>query len=170
MTAILTVIGFITMVGGYQLNWLFVGGVAFLAGGYLGDHYNLMNNEWDLIIFSLIISGITILLSLYFRRIMLTFACFIIGGYVVYSLPRAFLWLSEWFTWQVFVITGILASILVTLWRSWGIILLSTIGGATIVVENVSFGGLDDLSMFIVLVVIGLTAQILLWQYGRQPE
>jgi len=169
MNALSVVIGFIGLISGSQLYWVFVGGTAFFIGGYLGGEYHLVNRELDLIIFSFVLSGIAVMLALYFRRLMVSLAGFFIGVYILTTLPAELGWSTRWITWHVSLLAGMISLVAVYSWYTWASIFLSTVGGAVAVIQKLNFGGISDLGIFIILFLIGLTAQILLWQYGK-PE
>jgi hypothetical protein len=46
-------------------------------------------------------------------------------------------------------------------------ILVSSLFGATLILQRMSFGALDNVTMFIVLMLFGIIAQFLIMQYGR---
>jgi len=167
MNALSAVIGFIGLISGSQLYWVFVGGVAFFIGGYLGREYRLISRELDLIFFSFLLSGIAVMLALYFRRLMLSLAGFFIGVYIFTTLPAELGWRSNWITWHVVLLAGIFSLVAVYSWSTWATIFLSTVGGSVAVIHKLNFAGIGDLTIFIILLMIGLTAQILLWQYGK---
>jgi len=167
MNAISGVIGFICLISGSQFYWAFVGGVAFFIGRYLGTHYHWVTRELDLIIFSFGLSGMAVMLSIYIRRLMIALAGFFIGIYIFQTLPAEFGWRMDWAAWYLFLLAGLVAGLAVFFWSSWATIMLSTIGGAAAVIQNLSFGGVSDTAIFIVLSVIGLTAQFIFWQYGK---
>jgi hypothetical protein len=170
MNAIAAVIGFINLISGSQLRWALTGGVAFFLGKYLGEQYRFFHRELDLILFSFVLSGIAVMLSIYFQRFVAVLAGFLIGAYIVQILPEELGWNIAWINWQVTVLAGSASALAVFSLDTWGKVILSTIGGSTAVIQNLNFGGIDNLSMFIVLFAIGFTAQFLLWQYGKVEQ
>lgn len=170
MNAISAVIGFINLILGSQLNWVFVGGAGFFIGRFLGERYHLVNKELDLILLSLVLSGIVIMLSIYFQRLMASIAGFFIGIFIINTLPDEFGWNITWISWQILVLAGIFSALAVFFWKTWSTILLSTIGGAAAIIHNIHFEGIGDLGMFTVLFVVGFTAQFLQWHYGKPDQ
>lgn len=167
MSAILVVIGFLILVTGHQSGWLYVGGVAFMSGGLLADQLSIAHTELEMIIFSLTSGALGALLVAYLRRIMVTIAGFISGGYVLYYLPAALGWDTGWINWILVALAGIASAILIFLWGPLPLILISTLLGATLIVQHLTFGSLGATGMFIVLSIFGLIAQWILWQYSK---
>jgi len=58
-----------------------------------------------------------------------------------------------------FIIGGVIGVILVGMFLDWALISLSTLAGASLVIEALSLSGGIGLVAFIVLIVIGITYQ-----------
>jgi hypothetical protein len=167
MGGIIVVIGFIILVTGHQSGWLFVGGIGFLLGSLLAERLEIVRNEVELIIFSLTSAVLGGLLVAYLRKLMVIVAAFISGGYICLYLPEAMGWDTNWINW-VYVLLAALASGLMTLiWGSLPVILISSVVGATLIVQNLQLGSIGPTGLFIVLVMFGLVSQWILWQYSR---
>jgi len=167
MSAILVVIGFVILVTGHQSGWLYVGGVAFLSGSILADQLNIVHSEIELIIFSLTSGALGALLVAYLRKILVTIAGLISGGYICYYLPVALGWETSWINWFLVTLVGLASAIMIFLWGALPLILISSLLGATLIIQHMTFGPISSTGMFIVLSIFGLIAQWLLWQYSK---
>ena len=169
MGVILVVIGFILLVTGHQTSWLYVGGVAFIMGSLLSERLNIAHTEIDMIIFSMTSGVLGSLLVAYLRRILVILATFLSGSYICYYLPQALEWNTSWINWVVILLVGLSSAIMTLVWGALPLILVSTLLGATLIIQNMHLGSIGPIGMFIVLTAFGLVAQWVLWRYSK-PE
>ena len=170
MNYILTVIGFLLLIAGNQLRWLYVAGTAFVLADIIITQYNLVVGEMNRLMVSFTSSVIGVMMFYYFNRIITIVVSFLTGGYVLLFLPRLLGWHMSWSPTLIFVIGGSIAAGLTIVWSTFAIILLTTLGGTTLVLQNFSFGNISNQAMALVLIVVGLTAQFILQQYSRPDE
>jgi hypothetical protein len=169
MNTIYVVIGFIILVAGHQSSWLFVGGIGFVVGSLIADQFELVRNEVEWILFSLVSGAISGLLVVYLRRIMLAFTAFLSGGYVCYYLPTILGIKTNPDFWVYALIGACLSAIPVLIWGSLPVIVISSMVGSTLIIQNLHFGSVEPTGMFIVLSIFGLVSQYVLWYYSK-PE
>lgn len=167
MGVILVVIGFILLVTGHQASWLYVGGVALLIGGLLAERLSFVRTEIDMIIFSITSGVLGSLLVVYLRKFMLFLAAFLSGSYICYFLPKVLGWDTTWINWVVILLVGLASAIITFVWGALPLILVSTLLGATLIIQNMRLGSIGPMGMFIVLTSFGLVAQWVLWHYSK---
>lgn len=167
MSVILVVIGFILLVAGHQGSWLYVGGVTLLIGSLLADQLNIVRKEIDMIVFSFTSGVLGALLVVYVRKFMVVLAAFISGGYICYFLPEALGWDTSWINWVIVLLVGLACAVMTFIWGALPLILVSTLLGATLIIQNMSIASVGPIGMFIVLTIFGLVAQWLLWHYSK---
>jgi hypothetical protein len=167
MSFILVVIGFILLVIGHQSSWLYVGGVALVMGSLLADRLSFVRSATDLIIFSFTSGVLGSLLVVYLRKFMLVLAAFLSGSYISYYLPEALGWDTSWINPVVVLLVGLASAIMTFVWGALPLILITTLLGATLIVQNMSLPSIGPMSLFIVAVIFGLVAQWLLWHYSK---
>lgn len=166
MQYLLIIIGFLTLVGGNQLPWIFVSGTAFVLTSYILEYFQLVQGETNIILISLTVGVIGVFLYYYLKRIPVIIAAFLAGGYISYAMPAMLGWNISWFGPLTFVIVGAIASAITFFWYTFGLILITTLSGALLVLQNFNFGSIPPQAMFIVLVMVGLVTQFVLMQYG----
>ena len=169
LNAVFIVMGFVILVTGYQLPWLFVACIGFITGHWLGQQPLIGLSGIPLITFS---SGFAIiggLLVTYIKKIMLVLAGFLAGVYICQYLPPALGWNSEWISWFVLAIGGLGAAAIIFIWQSLALIFVSSLVGATLVIQYIQIVRFPQVLLFVILFLFGITAQWLLWQYNR-PE
>ena len=165
MQLILIVLGFVSLVGGSQLSWMFVGTVFFLMGAELADIFRFNESEWQILTIASAAGMIGVFLSYYLRRITVLLAGFLAGGFISIYLPQVLGWKTFLESWQAFILVGAACGLIILLWYNLALILVSAVLGATLVVQNLSITAVSQEAMFVVLIIFGLTAQYVLMQY-----
>lgn len=167
MSAIRLVVGFLLLVTGTELHWLFVGAVVFLVTGLVPIQAYLPPGEqstWRMVVS---LTVLAILLALPFKRFMSGAASFLAGGFLALTLP-GFLGYPGGVTigWS-FLAGG--AAGLVLYWISpiLALMILSTLIGSLLVVEGMPAGPFHPLVLFGLFFFTGLGIQYLLLQWGE---
>jgi hypothetical protein len=160
------VIGFILLVAGSQIPWLFAGGIVFLVGDYAASHLYHFHSDLQLILYSLSAGVLGVLLALNLKRIILGVAGFFAGGFLVLSLPGILSWQFDLPLWQFSVGAGLVCMLLTLFSPVFTLILLSSLLGSSLIIQSVQFGSLSSQMMFFVLLILGILFQIVLYQYA----
>jgi len=167
MNAILAVLGFIILVAGNQSGWIFVGGLSFVIGHLITSYFDLVQSPMESVLYSLVSAVIGAMLVIYFKRILVVLAAAFVGFYVCLYLPPLLEMDTAWISLPVLVLAAILFGLVTLVWGALPLIVVSTLMGATLIIQNVQFGAITDLAMFFVLMMFGLIAQFVLWQYSQ---
>lgn len=170
MNALLVVIGFIILVAGHQSNWMFVGGIGFVVGSFLVREYRFVQTELESILFALTSGLLGSMLVVYLRKWMVVLASTVCGAYVCYYLPTALAWNTDWISLPILFVAAIASGVLVLIWGALPLILISTLMGVTLIIQYLHLVSISTLTLFIVLLLFGLIAQWLLWQYSLPLE
>ena len=161
------ILGGTLLVAGRKLFWLFVGAAGFVTGMQLASRFT-QSSEGLAIILGLILGIIFALLAIFLQRIAIAIAGFLAGGYILTALTGLVGLDAGAFFWIVYVIGGILGVILISLLFDWALIILSSLAGASLVVQGLfaesAMGGL----IYIVLFIIGVVIQASVLRYERQ--
>ncbi len=153
------VLGGALLVAGRKLFWLFVGAAGFITGVELATRFGHQSDLTALIL-GLVLGVIFALLAIFLQAIVIGIAGFLAGGYVL-SVLAAMLGLVPAGTtpWIIYIIGGVLGLILISLLFDWALITLSSLAGASLVIQglfpNAATGGL----LFIVLFLAGVIFQ-----------
>ena len=161
------ILGGALLVAGRKLFWLFVGAAGFVTGLQLASRFS-QNSEGMAIIIGLVIGVIFALLAIFLQRIAIAIAGFLAGGYILTALAVMLGLDAGALVWIIYVIGGILGVILVSLLFDWALITLSSLAGASLVVQGLfpqnATGGL----IFIILSIIGVLIQGSVLRYERR--
>ena len=146
------------LLGGRKLFWLFVGAVGFVTGMQLASSF-WQGPEGLAIIFGLILGVIFALLAIFLQTIAIGIAGFLSGGFVLTSLAGMLGTDTSPTNWIIYVIGGIIGVALVIFLFDWAIITLSSLAGASLLVQAfLPQGGVGGL-IFTILFIIGIAVQ-----------
>jgi hypothetical protein len=169
MKLILIIIGFLILVGGHQLYWLYVGGIFALLANHILTVFHLALSPTTFIVYSLASGILGILMTFFFRKIMIVLTSAIAGSYLSFFIPHVLGCNTAWIAWYTIVAAGIIVASIVYFWYAIPLSIISSLTGATIIIQNMSLANLDTLSFFLILCVFGIITQWILMQYST-PE
>lgn len=170
MQLITVVLGFVSLIGGAQLPWMFTGSAGYLVGIWLADIIGFNQNEWQVLAIASAVGLSVILITYYLRRLVIIIAGFSAGGYISTTLPAIMGWKTVLEDWQAILLVGTACAVILFLWFKLALVLVTTLAGATIVVQHLNLTMVSKEAMFVVLVVVGLTAQYVMLQYATPSE
>jgi hypothetical protein len=153
------ILGGALLIAGRKLFWLFVGAAGFVTGIQLATRFS-RGPDWLAIVIGLIIGVIFALLAIFLQAVVIWIAGFLTGGYVL-TVMAAMLGIdvSGATTWIVYIIGGIIGVILVGFLFDWALITLSSLAGASLVVQSFAPGGAMGGVIFFILFIAGVLIQ-----------
>jgi hypothetical protein len=163
-------VGIAVLTLGRKLFWLFVGAVGFVLGMSLATQFLGGQPDWVILLIALIAGLIGTLLALFLQRVAVGLAGFIAGGYITINLLAVLGWETGWIPWLSFVIGGVIGAVLVAALFDWALIILSSLTGATLIVQAIRVGSLLAALLFIVLLIVGVATQASLLKRGQNPS
>ncbi|MBI4845797.1 MAG: hypothetical protein HY810_04910 [Candidatus Omnitrophica bacterium] len=153
------VLGILLLMLGRQLFWLFVAGIAFIAGlEYVSLLLPKISSNGILII-SLIAAIFGLIMAFLVQRVGVRIAGFICGGYIALNIIREFGLKTGCLPWVIFLLGGIAGLILVTMLFDWALIILSSLSGAFFIISRAGFSLELSKILFVILVFIGIAVQ-----------
>jgi len=170
MVVIEILLGIALLIAGNRLFWLFVGVMGFILGLYLAGLLFKGQPEWVFIVASLAFGLVGAVLARSFQQLMVVLAGFVAGGYIISSLINMFHFNIPVSPQILFVLCGLVGAALVTSLFDWAVIVLSSISGAALVVDNLKMGQQTAAILILILMIIGIAIQAgwLKWR-GRTP-
>jgi hypothetical protein len=153
------IIGLFLLFTGRGLFWLFVACVGFASGYHYAQQILAIHSALTVLIISLAAGGLGAILAIFFQKAAIVIAGFAAGGYVVLSLFGRFGGLPAQFAWLPYVIGGIIGAVILYFTFDWALIVLSTLTGATLIVQMVAFDPLVEMALFFVLMIAGMGIQ-----------
>jgi hypothetical protein len=138
-----TLLGASLLIWGRKLFWLFIAAAGFLTGWQIAQA--ITQNQW---------AGI--ILGIFFA---IGVAGFLMGGSVLLSLAGLIGLDQGVIVWVIYLIGGIGGAIIIGMFFDWTVIILSSLGGAALIVNAFSMDGLARIVTLIGLVVFGIVIQ-----------
>lgn len=150
--------GLALLTAGRKLYWLFVGVVGFVVGISLSKLLFKSESQWVLLTIALVAGVLGALLALFLQRLAVGAAGFFAGGYILLTFLEALgLGLPVWLS---FLIGGIIGAALVAALFDWALVILSTLLGASLLVDVLPVSGWVSALLFAVLSLIGFGLQV----------
>ena len=170
MTVLLRVLlGIAILTMGRKLFWLFVGVVGFVVGISLANQYISGESQLVLLVIALAVGVLGALLALFLGRLVVGIAGFIAGGYAVMTLAKLIGLNLSFPFWALFLIGGVVGAILIAAVFDWALIILSSITGASILIDAMGTSQGLAVLVFVVLLAIGIGIQAGI-RHGERPK
>ena len=151
------ILGGALLVAGRKLFWLFVGALGFITGMQLATSF-WHGPEGLVIIAALVVGLIFAGLAVFLQAFAIGIAGFLAGGYTLSMLAGMFGLQTIALNWIIYIVGGIIGVLLVSFLFDWAVITLSSLAGASLVVQAFfserAAGGLIFFILFIAGVII----------------
>jgi len=153
------ILGSALLIAGRKLFWLFVGAAGFVTGMQLATRFSQASDVLAIII-GLIIGVIFALLAIFLQALVIGIAGFLIGGYIFTVLATMLaIDVAGVTTWVIYIIGGILGLILVSFLFDWALITLSSLAGASLIIQAFFPQGSTGGLIFFILFIAGVLIQ-----------
>ena len=157
MSAISIILGLMLLFFGRSLYWAFVAVAGFFVGWELAAQFLAEQADWIRILVALGAGVIGAILGMLVQRIAFAIAGLFAGGYLALVLAREAGLPGEPMIW--FVIGAILGAIVAVLVMDWAIIVLSSMAGASAVVDPFDWEPTVTALAFVGLAALGIIVQ-----------
>jgi hypothetical protein len=153
------ILGGALLVAGRKLFWLFVGAAGFVTGIQLATRF-WQGSDLLAILVGLAIGVIFALLAIFLQAIVIGIAGFLSGGYVLTVLVTMLgIDAAGATTWIVYIIGGVIGVILVSFLFDWALITLSSLAGASLIIQALFPQGAAGGILFFILFIAGVLTQ-----------
>lgn len=152
-------IGLILLFAGRKLFWLFVACVGFASGYYYVQQIWSIHSAVLVLILSIAAGALGAIIAIFFQKAAIIIAGFAAGGYIVLSLYNQFAGLPAQTAWLPYIIGGIVGAVILFFVFDWALIFLSTLTGATLIMQLAALSPGVETALFIALVIVGMTFQ-----------
>ena len=153
------IIGMLLLFIGRRLFWLFVACVGFASGYHYAQQIWGIHSPVLVLILSIGVGALGAIIAIFFQKAAIVVAGFAAGGYVVLSLFDQFAGLPAQVVWLPYIIGGIIGAIILFFIFDWALIFLSTLTGATLIVQMAAFSPWVEVTLFLALVTVGMVFQ-----------
>jgi hypothetical protein len=157
MNFLYLVFGVVLLVAGRRLYWLFVAAVGFWAGSVLAhEHFAERAREWAMLVG--VIGGILgALLAVLFQKLAVALAGAAAGGFFGWTLLERIGW--ESWGWIGLVIGAIVGGILVLKLFDWGLIIVSSLAGAGLLIDGIELEKSAEGLLLVAAFIVGVAVQ-----------
>jgi len=163
------VIGALLLLVGRRLFWLFVACVGFATGYHYAQQIGATQTPALVLVLSIAVGGLGAIIAIFFQKAAIVVAGFAAGGYVLSSLCDQFAGIPAQMFWLPYIIGGIGGAIILFFVFDWALIFLSTLTGASLVVQIVAFNLWVEIILFLALVIGGVAFQVKIMTGERRP-
>ena len=160
-------LGLIVLILGRKLYWLFIGAVGFIAGLYIAEHSFSGNPSWVMLLIGLAVGLTGAIMAVYLQRIAVILSGFFAGGYLMLNLVYSMEWHMGLIPWLLFILGGILGAMATAAIFDWALIILSSLTGATMIVNALPLKPFASVLILAVLIFAGFSAQAVLMLKDR---
>jgi hypothetical protein len=147
------------LLAGRRLFWLFVACIGFASGYYSAQQIWGLHSPVLVLILSIAAGGLGAIIAIFFQKAAIVVAGFAAGGYLMVSLFNQFAGLPAQLVWLPYIIGGIAGALVLYFVFDWALIFLSTLTGATLLVQLVAFTPRVEVVLFFALAIAGAVFQ-----------
>ena len=152
------ILGGALLVMGRKLFWLFVGAIGFITGMQLTARF--WHGPEGLAIVAGLVVGLAFAgLAVFLQTIAIGIAGFLAGGYTLSALVGMLGLQTSAANWIVYIVGGIIGVILVSYLFDWAVITLSSLAGASLLVQAFLSGRAAGELIFFILFIAGVVIQ-----------
>ena len=152
--------GVILLVAGRRVYWLLVGLVGFVLGYGLTAEF-LEGPYWLILIAGLVVGLLASALAVFFQKIALTVAGFLIGGLAVLWWAGQMGWGEPWWVWALALGAGLIGAVLTKEVFEMALMVLSSVFGATLVLDSIGVENLVPEPSSAVILALAMLVGIL---------
>ena len=166
---VLIIGGVLLLLLGRKLFWLSVAVIGFVVGAELAARFFPGQTQ---IIKLAVETGIGLagaLLAVFMQELAIGIAGFLLGGELGLLLGRSLAFYRPEYWWLFFLVAGIVGAILMVSFFDWGLIILSSLAGARLIMDAVPhINHTERAAGFVVLAVLGIMFQAAIFRRRRR--
>ena len=152
-------IGLVLLVAGRRLFWLFVACVGFASGYHYAQQVWAIHSPILVLILAIAVGAVGAIIAILFQKAAIVIAGFAAGGYIVLTLLDQFAGFPAQMIWLPYIFGGVVGAIVLFLVFDWALVFLSTLTGATLIVQMAGFKPWLEIALFFTLVIAGIAIQ-----------
>lgn len=157
---ILLIAGVLLLLLGRKLFWLTVAVIGFVVGAEVAAQVFPHQTEIIKLVIEFGMGLAGALLAIFVQELAIGIAGFLLGGELGILLGRALAFYNPNYWWLFFLVAGIVGAILMVSFFDWGLIILSSLAGARLILDAVPhITHVERAAGFVVLAVLGMVIQ-----------
>ncbi len=160
-------LGFILLIAGRPLYMSYTGAAAFVASVYLFENYILIPAGWSPLVVAAILVAIGVGAAVAFRRFAAVIASGVFGYYLAFYLPPSLGAPANFVSMILALFVAGVCLIASVVIFDVSLIALSSLGGATMILQYLQLAAVPPAVLLIILMVFGICTQFLILQYTK---
>lgn len=156
---ILLIGGALLLLLGRKLFWLSVAVIGFVLGAELAAQFLPHQSETVKLAVEIGVGLLGALLAIYVQELAIGIAGFFLGGELGLLLCRAVAFYNPHYWWLAFLVGGVVGAIVSVSFFDWGLIILSSLAGAHLIVDAIHTTHVIKIAGFVALVMVGIICQ-----------
>jgi hypothetical protein len=116
-------------------------------------------SDFIILLIALVAGLVGALIAMFVRWLAIGLAGFLGGGYIVFSLLALFGIETGIVSWIFYLIGGVIGTVLFAVFFDWTLIILSSLSGAVILTQLLSFPRSLGIFLIVVLFIVGIIVQ-----------
>jgi hypothetical protein len=154
-----TVIGFLVLIMGRQIFWIFIAGLSFALGLFISSQYFTVQFDWRVFLISILSGIVGALLAVTFQRFAAGIAGFATGWYLSTVLLGYFSPDQASTELILPIAAGVVGTIFLVRYFDWGVIIASSLAGAAIILNGITLSRNIELSILLIFSIVGVVIQ-----------
>jgi Domain of unknown function (DUF4203) len=168
MASLRLVAGLILLILGRQLFWVFVFVLGFVMGMDLAAQLIPDSSQLTVLVVALLAGILGAGLAYFFYHVAIAVAGFLAGGRIGVELVGALMPSSPQATWLAFIAGGVVGAILLLLIFDWALIVISSLLGASFIIQQIPHQPSMNGILLTVLVIGGIAVQAQMMRRGSR--
>ena len=153
------VIGAVVLLFGRNLFWLCVAAIGFAGGVTIASHIVSEPTPLLQLTFAILLGFIGALLALFLQKLAIGLVGFIAGGRFAVGLMATFVGQYPLHYWLIFIVGGLIGTVLLLMLFDWALIFVSSLIGAHLITSAISLPPTGEILLFTALVLFGVLVQ-----------
>jgi len=166
MESLRIIAGLILLILGRQMFWVFVAVVGFVMGADLARQVMPNSDELTVLLVAVIAGAVGAALAYFFYQVAIAAAGFLAGGRIGVELLAALPPSSPQAASLAFIAGGVIGAILLLLVFDWALIVISSVLGASLIVQQIPAPPNMSGILFVVFVIGGIVVQAQMMRRG----
>jgi MFS family permease len=160
VTILQILFGVLLLLMGRRLFWLFVGLMGFIVAAQIAADFLAPEPPWLVLVVALAVGFLGAMIAVLLPTLAAAIGGFMAGTYLVYVLLATLqLQPDPLLAWILAAVGGVIGAILAAALLDWALIILSSLAGATAIVQAIALQPTVETIVFVVLVVLGVIVQ-----------
>jgi Domain of unknown function (DUF4203) len=164
------VIGGLLLFFGRKLFWLYVAACGFAVGLTMATRMLGVQPEWLALLIGLGAGVLGALVAVFFQPLAIGVGGLLAGGFIAAAIAGGIGLQGDAFFWVAFVLGGVLGAILLVALFDWGLIALSSLLGASLIVPALHLPRTTAFVVWLGLLLLGVAVQAALMRPERKER